>query len=83
MTEQGERWVLVLRDAGGSEQPIGRRVAGLLKTMLRGWKLRVVSVASITPAEELEASRAEVLELQAEIGRLRRKLWKQVTTGCQ
>lgn len=76
--EHGERWVIVLRDAGGSEQPVGRRVAGCLKAMLRGWKLRCVEVSETDLHNQLAASRAEVLELRAEVDRLRRRLGRQV-----
>ncbi len=68
---QAERWVIVLRDAGGSEQPLGRRVAGCLKAMLRAWRLRCESCSTTSLLEQLAASRTEVLHLQAEIERLK------------
>jgi hypothetical protein len=74
--DRAERWVIILRDAGGSDQPAGRRVAGLLKAALRQWHLRCESVSTTTPSEQLTAARAEVLTLQREVARLRRQLGK-------
>lgn len=68
-----ERFVIVLRDAGGSEVNVGRRVAGLLKSALRAWHLRCVSVSDTTPEQQLAEARAEVLRLEAEVERLKRK----------
>jgi hypothetical protein len=61
-----ERWCVVLVSVPGSEVPIGRRVAGLLKSALRGWKLRCIEVSNRTPTEQLAA----VLEENARLQRL-------------
>jgi hypothetical protein len=67
-----ERWCVVLVSAPGSEVPIGRRVAGFLKSALRAWKLRCLEVSNRTPTEQLAAAREEnarlhrLVEAQAE-----------------
>lgn len=64
MTDRGERWVLVLADAGGSEVPISRRIAGVLKSMLRGWRLRCIECSATTLPEQLAAAREENARLR-------------------
>ena len=60
-----ERWVLVVR--GDS-----RAVRRWLKAALRGYGIRCEAASTTTLTEQLEASRAEVLALEAEVLRLRR-----------
>ena len=72
MVTDGERWILVLADAGGSEVAVGRRVAGLLKAALRRWKLRCLECTATTPAEQLARLRDEVLTLRRELEKARK-----------
>ena len=61
-----ERWVLVVR---GTPRAMRR----WLKSALRGYGIRCEDVTTTTPAEQLAASRAEVLALRAELDQLQNR----------
>jgi len=69
---EADRWVIVLRDAGGSEVQVGRRVAAMLKRCLRDWRLRCIEASERTPDEQLAAARDEILELRRRLERAER-----------
>lgn len=78
--DPAERWVIILRDAGGSEQPIGRRVAGLLKSALRAWKLRCIEASSMTLDEQVQRLRAELAEVREQLRKAQRPRKREAAT---
>lgn len=67
-----ERWCLVFVAEAGPVPP-GRRVAQVLRFAKRRQGLKCIEVSATTLHEQVERLKVEVLELQAEVDRLRRK----------
>ena len=67
-----ERWVIVVVPEA-SEVPAGRRVAQLLRTAKRRHGLRCIEVSERTPDEQLQAARAEVIELRRQLEQAKRR----------
>lgn len=72
--EASSRWVLVVRpEPGERDAPFEVRVRRWLKCGLRGFGVRVVEVSSLTPDEQRERLREEVIALRAALAKMQRK----------
>lgn len=68
-----ERWAIVVRpEPGEREAPFDVRIRRWIKCGLRGFGVRCVEVGITTLPEQLEAARAEVLELRERVAKLER-----------